>query len=118
MRSSQRQRTPRYQKPSSSTSRRRHSAAGPASFVAWCAAWVDAVRTKSGGGELDLGYNSITAKTAHILAEALALNTSLRSLVVDGNILNRSGAMVCLFPSFCARVPVAAHIAERDGGSD
>lgn len=43
--------------------------------------------------QLDLSYNSITAKTAHILAEALALNTSLRSLIVDGNILNRSGAM-------------------------
>jgi Ran GTPase-activating protein (RanGAP) involved in mRNA processing and transport len=33
---------------------------------------------------LDLSYNSITAKTAHILAEALALNTTLRRLCVDG----------------------------------
>ena len=66
--------------------------------------------------ELDLGYNSITAKTAHILAEALALNTSLRSLVVDGNILNRSGAMVCLFPSFCARTLLCPPLVLLVGG--
>ena len=40
----------------------------------------------------DVSYNSITNKTVHILAEGLALSKTIRSLVVDGNILTRSGA--------------------------
>ncbi len=40
----------------------------------------------------DVSYNSITNKTVHVLAEGLALSQSIRSLVVDGNMLARSGA--------------------------
>ncbi len=39
-----------------------------------------------------MSYNSITSKTVHILAEGLSLSTSIRSLVMDGNMLTRSGA--------------------------
>lgn len=40
-----------------------------------------------------MSYNSITNKTVHILAEGLALSNSIRSLIMDGNMLTRSGAV-------------------------
>ena len=42
--------------------------------------------------DLDLRYNSISVSTAHILAEGLKHNTSLRALTLDGNMLMRGGA--------------------------